>query len=232
MTWVKLDDGFFDNSKAIDAGKDGRALYLAGLCHCAASLTDGFISTAAASLLCVKAGAKRSAIAKLIEVGMWIEEEGGYAVPDYLEYNPTSAKVQAEREAARERMRQVRQLRKGRSGNVQPNVRPNFEESSPNPSRPVPSPSVDTYLDSLSVGVEPTRDARAVAAVGILADEDVASANTVVNDPPSYRQTCLKNRVKNDLDDLDRIASRRPDLDPVALIRELLRERYMGGIVA
>jgi hypothetical protein len=43
MPWVKLDDRFFTNPKVIGAGRDARDLYLAGLCYCAAELTDGFV---------------------------------------------------------------------------------------------------------------------------------------------------------------------------------------------
>lgn len=98
MSWVKLDDQFFMNPKSLAAGKDGRELYLAGLCYCAAQLTDGFIATAALPVVAASAGVKLSTARKLEQVGLWEESIGGFRVHDYLNYNPRATEVRALRE--------------------------------------------------------------------------------------------------------------------------------------
>lgn len=93
MTWVKLDDQFFLNPKSVGAGKDGRELYLAGLCYCASQLTDGFIATNALPLVAASAGVKISQARVLERVGLWEEGIGGFWIHDYLKYNPTAKSV-------------------------------------------------------------------------------------------------------------------------------------------
>lgn len=93
MTWVKLDDQFFRNPKALAAGKDGRALYLAGVCFCAAQLTDGWLATEALPGVAADAGVKVS-VARLLErVGLWEQGVGGFWIHDYLKYNPPAERV-------------------------------------------------------------------------------------------------------------------------------------------
>ena len=104
MTWVKVDDQFYDHPKAIKAGRDGRDLFIAGLCYCAAQLTDGFIAAESVPLIAAKAGipnAKKAATT-LVSVGFWDSVDGGYSVHEYLEYNPSGDKIKADRAAAKE----------------------------------------------------------------------------------------------------------------------------------
>jgi hypothetical protein len=108
VSWVKLDDQFFDNRKARSVGAAGRELFLAGLCYCASNLTDGAIEKSAVSLLLAKAEAPRRAEAKLVEVGWWEDRGDFYLVHDYLEYNPSRADVEGTRDAAQLRMNILR----------------------------------------------------------------------------------------------------------------------------
>lgn len=98
MTWVKLDDQFFRHTKSTAAGKDGRALFLAGLCYCASQLTDGHISKTALMLVAAEAGVKHTVAKTLVDVGLW-DDDGhhGYWVHDFLEYNPSATEVRAVR---------------------------------------------------------------------------------------------------------------------------------------
>jgi hypothetical protein len=110
MTWVKLDDQFFAHPKTIKAGRDARDLFIAGLCHCASQLTDGFVGAEIIPLIAFKAGVSnaKKAVAALLSVGFWETTEGGYLVHDYLEYNPSADRVKADRMAARGRMNRRR----------------------------------------------------------------------------------------------------------------------------
>lgn len=104
MSWVKLDDQFFRHPKAVEAGRDGRDLYLAGLCYCASGLTDGVIPIRALRILAADAeiDVADAAASRLLEVGLWEQTVNGYFVHDYHDYNPTRERVQATREARAE----------------------------------------------------------------------------------------------------------------------------------
>lgn len=110
MGWVKLDDSFFRHHKAIRAGRDGRILYIAGLCYCGGGLTDGFIPSVALPILAAETGiSKIGPVAEaLVSVGLWEQSAGGFTVHDYLDYNRSSDKVRENRDAAAERMRRMR----------------------------------------------------------------------------------------------------------------------------
>lgn len=128
MGWIKLDDGFFRHPKAIAAGRDGRLMFIASLCYCGSGLTDGFVPAGALALLAAETGVgkPKDAAAALVGAGLWEPCDGGYLVHDYLDYNTSSGKVQAERSAARERMQRKRSS----------DVRPNKPRTSPEVRQP------------------------------------------------------------------------------------------------
>lgn len=112
MTWAKLDDGFFDHPKARAAGKDGRELFLAALCHAARNLTDGWIAETDLPLLAAKAEvAGQRTARRLVEVGWWHQVDGGWVIHDYHAFNPRRADVEARRDA--ERRKKARQRSRG-----------------------------------------------------------------------------------------------------------------------
>ena len=147
MPWVKLDDQFPFNRKAIIAGKDGRALYVTALCWTSGQLTDGCIDDAAVPMLAAvsEVADAQATAAHLVATGLWERIPGGYEIHDYHDYNPSSGDVRAMREARAEA---------GRRGGLasaasksQANGQANAEQkSTPSPSPspspiPVPSPS-------------------------------------------------------------------------------------------
>lgn len=99
MPWVKLDDNFHRNPKARLAGLRGRALYIAGLCHCAQGLTDGTILKAMLPIIAAEAEVTVADAVRLVELGLWQEHDDHYTVNDYLEWNPSGEQVRATRAA-------------------------------------------------------------------------------------------------------------------------------------
>lgn len=131
MSWVKLDDGFYDNPKILRVGLVGAGLYTSGLAYAARKLTDGFLSHHAVTMLVHDDQEHRDdLIARLVNAGLWQPVAGGFQVHDFLDYNPPAAYVRAERDAAKDRMRRLR------SGDV----RANMSRSSPDVPDPVPVP--------------------------------------------------------------------------------------------
>lgn len=114
MGWAKLDDGFFRSRKARAAGRDGRALFVAGLCWCAGHLTDGLIAASDLGLIAAEAEVRaKPTMRRLVEVGLWHEPghdcprcepcpAGHWLVHDYLLYNPTAEAERAKRLARAE----------------------------------------------------------------------------------------------------------------------------------
>lgn len=150
MAWVRIDEEFADHPKVMAAGPLGMAMQVAALCYANRYLTDGFIPHAAASKLLnldglgmriwsgeISGGGENASwqliIEDLVAAGMWVETEGGWRIHDYEDYQPSRADVEADRDAARERMRRVRANGRQNTARRSAAVRLNSDESSPNP---------------------------------------------------------------------------------------------------
>ena len=101
MGWVRLDDGFANHPKLVAVGATGMAMFVAGLCYCSRYLTDGFIPQAQVKLL-INIRDSSNVAARLVGAGLWEPAEGGFAVHDYLVYNPSRRDAEASRAARAE----------------------------------------------------------------------------------------------------------------------------------
>lgn len=132
MPWFRVDDNMAFHHKIIAAGNSAVGLWARAGAMCAQQLTDGFVPHHMVDALGTKAQASR-----LVAVGLWVTVEGGYRFHEWGERQPTKAEVEAERDAARERMKRVRFAKRS------PEVRPNNDRTSPEvrstQSRPVPT---------------------------------------------------------------------------------------------
>lgn len=140
MGWLKLDDQRLGHEKLVAAGAYAELLDVRGMLYAAQRETDGFIPYHQLSVIAFNIPAPKKKAAKLCEVGRWHDDpdRGGWWVHDYLDYNPSAEDREAEREAARGRMRAARRKKKPRSSPERSeDVRPNFSGSSGNPV-PVP----------------------------------------------------------------------------------------------
>src|SRR5690606_16541161 len=122
------------------AGPEAAWLDVRGMLYCARHETDGHIPAAQLSRIGSEFGPrKRLELARrLVDVGRWIENGDGWMVKDFTDYNPSAQQKEAERAAARERMRRARGNRGRSSDDVRPNEHPNTGDSSGNP---LPSPT-------------------------------------------------------------------------------------------
>lgn len=102
MSWVKLDDNFPGHRKVLAAGPVAAWLHIEGLCYCAQQKTDGAILDAALSKLTQFSKPKAAKLAaRLVEVGLWERNGAGYAIHDYLDYNPSKKSLEERREMKR-----------------------------------------------------------------------------------------------------------------------------------
>ncbi len=104
MTWVRLDDRFAEHPKVVGLSDAAFRLHVNALCYAARNLTDGHIPVGAIRAL---RGQRRTVVA-LITAGCWEECDDGWAIHDYLGYNPSAEAVNNGRRAAKERMQRLR----------------------------------------------------------------------------------------------------------------------------
>lgn len=177
MSWIKLDDQFSINDKVLAAGKDGRELHISALCHCGRNLTDGFIDKRMVRQLAAMFEVYdwETAVDALLDVGLWIEVEGGYEIANYLAFNPTREDVEKRRQQRAERQARWRTERRsddGRFGgdvidsddddDVDATVTHNVTRYETHQSRPLPVPVPVPHPVPVPVVVEaPGADARA-----------------------------------------------------------------------
>lgn len=105
MAWGKIDDKLWGSPKWLSTGPRARALWVSALSWSMDQLTDGVIPT---HVLPVLGGSRRDA-GDLCRSGLWEEHPSGWVFHDWADYQPSKAKIMAEREAAVERQRRARQ---------------------------------------------------------------------------------------------------------------------------
>lgn len=132
MPWFKVDDSLHAHAKVSKVASEAPAalgLWLVAGSWCSANLTDGFVPDHKLQYLFPDAATLAPV---LVAAGLWRRRRGGYQFHDWLDYNPAATAVKADRDAARERMRKLREDRKsaGQNGNgsgeQHANVRPLF----------------------------------------------------------------------------------------------------------
>jgi hypothetical protein len=104
MVWFRIDDVFPFHERIIRAGNAAVGVWSRAGAWSAAQLTDGFVPTEIARTI----GSAKE-IRRLVDVGLWIEEDGGYRFHAWAEdgtgtkRQPTRAEVEAKRRAEAER---------------------------------------------------------------------------------------------------------------------------------
>lgn len=111
MTWAKLDDSFHSHPKVRAAWNQSTTsigLHMLAIAFAAAYETDGKVPTWFVEGVLPKARDRQSAIDALLETGMWSENGAGYAIHDFLDYNPSKAKLEDKRSKDSARKREER----------------------------------------------------------------------------------------------------------------------------
>jgi hypothetical protein len=137
MTWAKLDDSFPEHPKVIGLSDRAFRVHVTAICFAAKNETDGEIPRAALARL---AGTGKAA-AELVAAGLWdTTSRGGWAIHDYLKYNPSKLLLDEKRQQTAERVERWRNDRRNAGGNAVTNGVSNAGgNAAPDPSRPVPS---------------------------------------------------------------------------------------------
>ena len=180
MPWFKVDDTLPFHAKIVMAGNTALGLWVRAGAWSSQQLTDGFIPDHI-----VRALGTVTIASRLVSCGLWSRVDGGFLMHDYLDYNPSRADVEKDREEARQRMRRVRQNGRRspeRSGEHTTEVRPNERRSSGEVRDARPDPSRSSYGTSERARprARSTTDERVQAGLDLAAKYDQIDAA----DPP------------------------------------------------
>lgn len=105
MSWLRVDAGFWKHPKVQDVELAPIGLHVLALSYCADNLTDGLVPE---GWVRRQAFGDLALAQALVDAGLWESDPHGFRVHDYLDYNPSRAAVELDREAAKQRMRKAR----------------------------------------------------------------------------------------------------------------------------
>jgi hypothetical protein len=97
MPWSRLTDDFHDHPKVVIAGNAAAGLWARCLTWSARHLHDGFVPTAVVDSF-VSPLDPPDLLERVERVGLMTRSEGGWLIPDFLDFNPSSAEVEAQRQ--------------------------------------------------------------------------------------------------------------------------------------
>jgi hypothetical protein len=129
MAWVRLDDGFLDHPKFLDAGPLAGYLAISAIAWSNRNLTDGFIPRSQVRRLVnfdgfahhmwmgqVAGGGddadSHDLAEELVACGLWERAEGGFVIHDYNDYQERSGQIRAKREKTARRQRRWQEQRR------------------------------------------------------------------------------------------------------------------------
>lgn len=119
--WGKVYGTLHSSLKWQRANDGAKALWTTALSWSIAQGSDGYVPEDALRIL----GGRRASADKLVEVGLWEVEEGGWRFHDWLGHNTSDQQIQEQRKATRARVQKHRASKgngvTGQGGNALPN---------------------------------------------------------------------------------------------------------------
>lgn len=155
MAWVKLDDAMPTHPKLMAAGPVAFALDVAGICYSNKHSTDGFIADYALAALFPGMPNPRKVAGKLVEVGRWVEVEGGWLIHDVHDYQPTA---EQQKEISKKRAEAGRKGGSKSKRSTEADANQSAKQVASGPDNPVPSrpdPTRTRKSNPPSTGVDP-----------------------------------------------------------------------------
>ncbi len=100
MSWLRIDDAMIDHPKIAGLSDAAFRAHIEALCYCARHLTDGVVPLSVADRIATKAVQNEAKKARL-----WSQKRDKIVIKNYLEYNPSRAKVEDDRAQRSEKAR-------------------------------------------------------------------------------------------------------------------------------
>jgi hypothetical protein len=102
VSWAKLDDRFWMHPKVTAIGNEGAGVFARMISYCAGYTTNGMVPAEAVRVICPN----RKLLERMNDLDVFeLRDSGSVFIRDYLDYNPDRDKIEADREAAKVRMR-------------------------------------------------------------------------------------------------------------------------------
>lgn len=133
MGWARFDDAFTDHPKIRAVGVMAELLAMRAVVYAARYETDGFIRRSSLDQLTHGIPTPKRQVSSLIREKLWEEVDDGWIIHDYLHFHPSKAELEAKRQAARERMANVRANKQRTEPEQTDPVRENFALPRPDP---------------------------------------------------------------------------------------------------
>lgn len=151
MAWARWDDTLYDNGKVLSFSARAFRLWACSISYAARHRTDGKLSPDQAGALFRLLRCSRREADELVAKGGWERDGDGYAIHDFLEFNPTAEELEAVRraraEAGRRGGRARRRSAPAEANEANPQAIASKQTRSKTkhmnmyvPSRPVPAP--------------------------------------------------------------------------------------------
>lgn len=135
MSWVKVDDKAWSHPKFSRLSAPGVRLWLFAMCWCNQHETDGTISRADIKVI----GGTPRVASELVEAGLWVSTPTGWAVHDFLKYQPSHEQREKDRVSAKDRAaRSYERYAGSASEESRKNEDPAFSLHAPRPD-PIPN---------------------------------------------------------------------------------------------
>jgi hypothetical protein len=99
VTWVKLDDQWYDHPKFLNVGEQAQLLWVKGLTYACRHRLKGIIPAGAVGRL-TKVRNTRQMVDQLVRAGLWTLVDGGYQIHDFDKYQFISDKTSEARSVA------------------------------------------------------------------------------------------------------------------------------------
>ena len=181
MSWLRVDAGFWKHPKVQDVELAPIGLHVLALSYCADNLTDGLVPE---GWVRRQAFGDLALAQALVDAGLWESDPHGFRVHDYLDYNPSRAAVELDREAAKQRMR------KARDSSRSVEVRATSTRSSSNPT-PIPTEEASPLQTAVTTSQPPSTTPERSPAVRANTDGVVESGEVIDGDPEAIRLATL-----------------------------------------
>lgn len=105
MAWVRVDTAFARHPKLLALTERQRWVHLAALCWAGEQFTGGVIPAGALPMI----GGRRPDADRLVEIGLWDRDPGGYRIHDWDVYNADATRGKEVRDADASRRRRWRE---------------------------------------------------------------------------------------------------------------------------
>lgn len=145
MGWAKFDDQFTDHPKVQAVGPMAELLAMRAVIYAARYETDGVIRESDLPRLSLGITSPKRQISALLRENLWEICSEGWRIHDFLDYHPSREEKEADRQAARERMANVRANKRRTNERSSGEQAPNKQRSSPYPDPSPTRPDIEQH---------------------------------------------------------------------------------------